>query len=119
MRVLIVLETCQFRTGGGKREKGGKGTKVRRVSVRIFATGLALLIVVASPNLVFAKAKKGPVRQTVIPAAVHAAAPYTGLVRRPHSSNPEWDVYRNGRYVGSDPDPLVRLMLLKDNWTQY
>ena len=35
---------------------------------------------------------------------------------RYHSPNPQWDVYRdNGEYAGSDPDPLVRLMLRRDD----
>jgi hypothetical protein len=51
---------------------------------------------------------------------VRAPGPYPSLIRRPHSPNPRWDVYRvNGRYVGTDPDPNVRLMLRKDNWSQY
>jgi hypothetical protein len=30
---------------------------------------------------------------------------------RQHSSNPAFDVYDNGRYVGSDPDPNIRLQM--------
>ena len=33
------------------------------------------------------------------------------------SANPAYDVYYNGHYVGSDPDPFVRNMLYWDNWT--
>jgi hypothetical protein len=34
---------------------------------------------------------------------------------RAHSPHPEWDVYRsNGDYAGSDPDPRIRSMLLRD-----
>jgi hypothetical protein len=29
----------------------------------------------------------------------------------PYSSNPEFDVYVNGDYVGSDPDPRIRATL--------
>ena len=28
-----------------------------------------------------------------------------------HSSNPAYDVYVDGQYVGSDPDPNIRLQL--------
>ena len=28
-----------------------------------------------------------------------------------HSSNPAYDVYVNGQYVGSDPDPNIRAQL--------
>jgi hypothetical protein len=88
--------------------------------MKTFATGLALLLVLASPDLAFAKAKKAPMHATVMHARVHAPGPYAGFIRRPHSPNPQWDVYRlSGRYVGSDPDPNVRLMLRKDNWSQY
>jgi hypothetical protein len=30
---------------------------------------------------------------------------------RQHSSNPAFDVYDNGRYVGSDPDPNIRVQM--------
>jgi len=30
---------------------------------------------------------------------------------KPHGGNPAFDVYTGGRYVGSDPDALVRLQL--------
>jgi hypothetical protein len=35
-------------------------------------------------------------------------------VERPHSSNPAYDVYDSGQYVGSDPDPNVRQQLRRD-----
>jgi hypothetical protein len=31
--------------------------------------------------------------------------------REQHSVNPSYDVYLNGQYVGSDPDPNIRLQL--------
>ena len=30
---------------------------------------------------------------------------------RQHSSNPAFDVYDNGRYVGSDPNPNIRVQM--------
>jgi curli biogenesis system outer membrane secretion channel CsgG len=30
---------------------------------------------------------------------------------QPFAHNPSYDVYKNGEYVGSDPDPLVRLQI--------
>jgi hypothetical protein len=33
---------------------------------------------------------------------------------RAHSSNPAYDVYVNGRYAGSDPDPVIRSRLAQD-----
>jgi hypothetical protein len=32
----------------------------------------------------------------------------------PYSSNPEYDVYVNGRYIGSDPDPRVRYHMIQE-----
>ena len=32
-----------------------------------------------------------------------------------HTVNPAYDVYDHGQYVGSDPDPYVRLQLQRDN----
>jgi len=34
---------------------------------------------------------------------------------RQRSLNPAHDVYVNGRYVGSDPDPRIRSQLARDN----
>jgi hypothetical protein len=42
------------------------------------------------------------------------AAKHQAPVHRAHSTNPRNDVYNNGRYVGSDPDPQVRSMLQSD-----
>jgi hypothetical protein len=33
---------------------------------------------------------------------------------RRHSPHRSWDVYRRGRYMGSDPDPNVRDMIARD-----
>jgi len=32
-----------------------------------------------------------------------------------HSTNPNYDVHRNGRYMGSDPDPFIRFNLHREN----
>jgi len=43
---------------------------------------------------------------------VKAKAAYAQQYRgSPHSSNPAFDVYVNGDYVGSDPDPRIRATL--------
>ena len=36
----------------------------------------------------------------------------------PHSAYPGFDVYVDGHYVGSDPDPRVRGMLRRDHASQ-
>lgn len=40
-----------------------------------------------------------------------ALAQTTPQQRGQHSVNPSYDVYVNGQYVGSDPDPNIRLQL--------
>jgi hypothetical protein len=32
-----------------------------------------------------------------------------------HSVNPSYDVYKNGKYVGSDPDAFIRGSLARDH----
>ena len=34
-----------------------------------------------------------------------------------HSTNPAFDVFSNGKYVGSDPDARIRAELLRDSGT--
>jgi hypothetical protein len=48
-----------------------------------------------------------------------AQSPLRNEARR-GSANPAYDVYFNNQYVGSDPDPGIRLGLVRDNWlTQW
>jgi len=49
------------------------------------------------------KAKK---KKTTAKRVVRSASPY--------STNPEYDVYVNGVYVGSDPDPRIRWSLKRE-----
>ena len=35
--------------------------------------------------------------------------------RQQHSVNPSYDVYKNGRYIGSDPDPNIRALIQRGN----
>jgi hypothetical protein len=35
--------------------------------------------------------------------------------RQQHSVNPSYDVYKNGEYLGSDPDPNIRAQILRGN----
>lgn len=43
-----------------------------------------------------------------------ALAQTTPQQREQHSVNPSYDVYLNGQYVGSDPDPNIRLQLRRE-----
>jgi len=35
--------------------------------------------------------------------------------RQQHSVNPSYDVYKNGQYLGSDPDPNIRALMQRGN----
>jgi len=51
-------------------------------------------------------------------SAAFAASPRAGLTTR-RSGNRSYDVFVNGRYAGSDPDPTIRAKLAHDPaWAQ-
>ena len=68
---------------------------------------------VAAATLIAAPALAHPVHKHTRHAGVvtqHEAAgqAFASAVRQ-HAPNPAWDVYsRSGKYIGSDPDPLIR-----------
>jgi len=80
---------------------------------------LALAALIAWPTAGEAVAKRKTVRHKPAPVTEQRRAPsyvYAPGYRRPRSPNPEWDVYfTDGKYAGSDPDPLIRFMLQKDD----
>jgi len=56
----------------------------------------------------------------VTTAAVALATPVLAQTapqqnRQQHSVNPSYDVYKNGQYLGSDPDPNIRAQMLRGN----
>jgi hypothetical protein len=59
---------------------------------------------IAAPGYGYGAAWHGPFRGA--PVGVYAQSP--GIAAQGYG------VYRNGQYIGWDPDPAVRLMLLKD-----
>ena len=67
---------------------------------------IALIAALASPA--FAAPKKHSRNQ-------HAYAQAQQTQR--HSPNPRFDVYYNGQYVGSDPDPMIRFQLQREDNT--
>jgi len=87
--------------------------------MKMFVTTVVLGAAIAWPTVGEAAAKKAKVRKASAAVAQQVRAPsnyYGDPRRRPRSSNPAWDVYApDGTYRGSDPDPLVRMMLHKDN----
>jgi hypothetical protein len=97
-----------------------KGRAAMEPSMKTFAALVIMSIALGAPGAIVAKTKKVPVQPRTLHAPVHAAGLDARLIRRPHSPNPQWDVYLpDGRYVGRDPDPNVRLMLRKDRYTEY
>jgi hypothetical protein len=87
--------------------------------MKMIAAAVALATLIAWPTVgdAASKKKKAQVRPAVHRTVVAPLA-QSGFVaaRRPHSPNPQWDVYRdNGEYAGSDPDPHVRAMLQRDD----
>jgi hypothetical protein len=71
--------------------------------------GLAAAIVLVTAATVPAIGASSKVR-AVRPAPSHIPAPAYGVRADglAHAANPAHDVYVNGRYAGSDPDPLIR-----------
>jgi hypothetical protein len=75
----------------------------------------ALAILIATPA--FAQSKKADASKANKSYA--SATADTRAMNRAwepaHSINPAYDVYVNGEYVGSDPDPRIR-STLRDEW---
>jgi hypothetical protein len=84
--------------------------------MKLIVAALVLAVAAASPALAQSKSKKTraapETRAWQVPTATWGGA----VQRRPRSSHPQWDVYRdNGEYAGTDPDPHVRAMLRRDD----
>jgi len=74
---------------------------------------LSIAIVLGTASAALAKAPSKYVEHTFGPAATARAMVPSNQAR--HSSNPAFDVYdSSGHYVGSDPDPRIRMELLRD-----
>jgi len=75
--------------------------------------GVSAAVAVAALCTASADAKPRKIR--VQPYSPIAAPAYgTRMDGRRHSANPSHDVYVNGRYSGSDPDPFIRSQLAHD-----
>jgi hypothetical protein len=74
---------------------------------------LSVAIVLGAASEASARVPSKHVRDTFAPAwAARAMAP-SNQIR--HSGNPAFDVYDSrGHYVGADPDPRIRMELLRD-----
>lgn len=79
-----------------------------------------LLGAVAAATLIAAPAMAHPVHKPIRHAGVlaqnEAAGRAFASAVRQHAPNPAWDVYsRSGKYIGSDPDPLIRGELRRES----
>jgi len=82
------------------------------------ATVFAVAIVFGAASM--APAMSASSKSRAAKAAAQSYAQFFRLDRRPHSSNPANDVYdTTGRYLGSDPDPLVRFDLVRNPPNRY
>jgi hypothetical protein len=86
--------------------------------MKLLVATIAIAVAFASPALAQSKKSKKPPSYG---ATLFDAPPperyrnYAPPSR--YSPNASWDVYGpSGRYIGSDPDPLVRLEMDKDAW---
>jgi hypothetical protein len=85
-----------------------------------FIATLALASAIALPAV--AQTYDQPARPAarLAPAAdayardAYARDVYADAYGRYRSANPAFDVYQDGQYVGSDPDPRVRTMMQND-----
>lgn len=82
--------------------------------MKTFAAASVLALVLASPVVAAqthatTSAKSKVPHTTVRPQAPAQAWPYSTRVHKP-----EYDVYVNGEYAGSDPDPRVRYELKRE-----
>jgi len=78
--------------------------------MKTLVTAVALATLIATPVLA----------QTIKPAPrakvqVQQSYPQFRTTHKQHSTNPAYDVYDTaGNYLGSDPDPTIRTMILTD-----
>ena len=98
------------------------------MNTKMLAAAAALATMIASPALAQTVnqpppgARQAPDQtfgQARPPRAAPSVTEDTQTDGRRHSTNPANDVYLGGRYLGSDPDPTVRLDLRRDIVTEY
>jgi hypothetical protein len=93
--------------------------RAREEKMKKMLLAAAALAVVASPALAQYRAAVTP-GYGQSPSVAWQANPYWGgapggvYAQSPGIAGQAYGVYRNGQYIGWDPDPAVRLMLLKD-----
>lgn len=76
---------------------------------------LAGTLISAGGAMAHPVSQKSPEFRSTWAAQPFPQSPLWNEARR-GSANPTHDVYISGQYVGSDPDPRIRLQLARDNW---
>lgn len=92
------------------------------MQMKMLAVAATLATMIASPALAQNPGPQPPAAQRAPDQTFGQAGPGPGQPIlndnqndfRRHSVNPAFDVYRNQRYVGSDPDPYIRWELWRD-----
>jgi opacity protein-like surface antigen len=79
--------------------------------MKSLVAAVALAAVVATPALAQTASRRAPAQQD----QAQYNESYGRTDGQRHSAVPSNDVYVNGHYVGSDPDPNVRLDMRRDN----
>jgi hypothetical protein len=80
----------------------------------------SLITAPAAAQYVVAPGCSTPSKKHVKSKRTKATASYAQQYRgSPYSTNPAYDVYVNGEYVGSDPDPRVRATLAAEWRSQW
>ena len=93
------------------------------MNTKMLAAAAALATMIASPTLAQTVGQPAPgarqapdqtFGQATRPRRAPSVTEDIQTDGRRHSSNPANDVYLSGKYLGSDPDPTVRLDLRRD-----
>jgi len=72
----------------------------------------ALAAVIASPAMAAVGARSAHAVKNAAAAQVNSGEYLE--VNQPFMHDPSYDVYRNGEYLGSDPDPNIRLQIYNE-----
>ena len=95
-----------------------KEEKMRVILAVAIAT--SLITAPAAAQYVVSPGYSTPSKKQVKSKRTKATSAYAQQYRgSPYSSNPEYDVYVNGEYVGSDPDPRIRATLAQEWRSQF
>jgi hypothetical protein len=93
------------------------------ITMKTLVTAVALAVVIASPAMAQKKSRAAAEKSFALSQpqddAMQAFAWSAQPAQPRRSLNPAYDVYVNGTYIGSDPDPQVREGLRRDSFSDY